>query len=98
MYKLIYLQKALDDLDELHLHISQDNIKAAKDMIDRILSSIERLALFPFSGAPVRDKLGAEKDYRMLVVKPYLVFYRVEGNNVYINRVLHGKRYYPALL
>jgi len=98
MYNLTYLQKALDDLDELHLYISQDNEQAAKDMVARILSSIERLSLFPFASAPVRDKLGTEKDYRMLVVKPYLVFYRVEKNNIYINRVLHGKRYYPALL
>jgi len=98
MYKLIYLQKSLDDLDELHLYISQDNETAADKMIENILDAVETLTTFPFIGSNVADKLDVRGDYRMIVVKPYLVFYRVINNEVIIYRVLHSKRYHAALL
>ncbi|MCL2565852.1 MAG: type II toxin-antitoxin system RelE/ParE family toxin [Defluviitaleaceae bacterium] len=98
MYKIIYLQKALDDLDEIHLYIAQDSPKAADKMINNILDSIEGLLIFPLSGSSVNDRLDVEGDYRMLAVKPYLVFYRVIGEEVIIYRVLHSRRYHNALL
>ena len=98
MYKIIYLQKALDDLDEIHLYISNDNIIAADKMINKIFDAVERLKIFPFIGSSVSDKLAVKGDYRMIVVKPYLVFFRVIEKQVTIYRVLHGKRYHSALL
>ena len=98
MYEIAYQQKALDDLDEIHFHISMDSGQVADKMIGNILSSIERLSGFPFIGSSFKDKLETDNDYRMIVVKPYLVFYRVTGELVVINRILHSKRYYQALI
>ncbi|MCL2577250.1 MAG: type II toxin-antitoxin system RelE/ParE family toxin [Defluviitaleaceae bacterium] len=98
MYNLIYLQKALDDLDELNFYISQDDICAADKMVSSILDAVENLTAFPFIGSSVNERLELRGEYRMIVVTPYLVFYRVIGKNVTIYRVLHSRRYHGALL
>jgi toxin ParE1/3/4 len=98
MYKLVYLQKALDDLDEIHFYIANDNPQAADKMVNKILDAIEGLETLPFIGSSVADRIDVNGDYRMIVVKPYLVFYRIINNHVTIYRVLHGRRYHSALL
>ncbi|MCL2605534.1 MAG: type II toxin-antitoxin system RelE/ParE family toxin [Defluviitaleaceae bacterium] len=98
MYNIVYLQKAIDDLDELHRYIAQDNEQAANKMVSKILSAINGLILFPFTGSCVNDRITVKGDYRMSVVKPYLVFYRVIAKDIVIYRVLHGRRYHDALL
>ena len=98
MYKIIYLQRALDDLDDIHLYITNDNLKAANKMVNDILDAIGTLETFPFAGSSVSDRLDLKGNYRMIVVKPYLVFYRVTNKQITIYRVLHNKRYHSALL
>ena len=98
MYRHVYLQKALDDLDELHLYISQDDPRAADKMVNSILDAVENLILFPSIGSSVNEKIDIWGDYRMIVVKPYLIFYRVIDKDVTIYRILHGRRYYDSLL
>ena len=39
-----------------------------------------------------------ESDYRFLVSGNYLVFYRAYGKDVYIDRVLYGRRDYMLIL
>ena len=98
MYKITYLQKALDNLDEIHLYTSNDNQTAADKMVNIILDAIDTLETFPFIGSSVADRIDVKGDYRMIAIKPYLVFYKVVGKEVIIYRVLHGRRYYSALL
>lgn len=49
----------------------------------------ELLATQPYSGAERADLLP---DLRHVVVGEYVTFYRVEGPDVLILRVLHGRR------
>jgi len=97
MIKVEYLSKAKDDLTEIHFYISEDSVSAADKMINKILDKVELLGEFPEMGVQV-SKLGSMKGYRMIPIKPYLVFYKLIGDVVYIYRVLHEKRYYKALL
>ena len=48
MYKIIVLRKAEEDLNDISLYIASDNPFYAKEVIDRIYSSIKRLSDFPF--------------------------------------------------
>jgi len=98
MYKIKYLQKALDDLDEIYLYIANENPIAADKMISSILNTIDGLETFPFIGSAVADRVDIKGDYRMIISKPYLVFYRVISAQVIIYRVLHNRRYYSVLL
>ena len=66
-------------------------------MHDRIIEKAHDLAAFPKRGRLVPDKKMAAAGYRLLEVKPYIAFYRILGNNVFIYRVLHGSMNYPLL-
>lgn len=43
------------------------------------------------------DKKMSEVGFRMLTVEKYIIFYKIDGEDVYIHRVLHGARNYPLL-
>jgi len=98
MYKITFLDKSKDDLDEIYFYISEDSPDRAEKMVNTILERVEQLEKFPHSGVTVADKVEVKGDYRMIVVNPYLVFYRVIKDDIFIYRVLHGKRFYQALL
>jgi plasmid stabilization system protein ParE len=96
-YDVRFLQEALDDLEEIVLYIAADNPEAALRMHDKIIGKANDLSKFPKRGRLVPDKKMGEAGFRMLLVKPYMLFYRIIGNNVYIYRVFHGASNYPAL-
>jgi len=98
VYKINYLQKALDDLDEIHLYIANDSLAVADKIVNNILDAIGGLETFPFTGGSSADRLEVKGDYRMIIVKPYIIFYRVINMQVIIYRVLHSRRYHSALL
>ena len=96
-YDVRFLQEALDDLEEIVLYISQDSPQAALHMHDQIIEKANDLKIFPKRGRLVPDRKMAAAGYRMLGLKPYIVFYRIVDRNVFIYRVLHGATNYPLL-
>ena len=49
-------------------------------------------------GASLSSIADVESDYRFLVTGSYLTFYRVLDNDVYVDRVLYGRRDYLRIL
>ena len=49
-------------------------------------------------GTPLSSVTDIESDYRFLTGGNYMVFYRVNGQDVYIDRVLYGRRDYLRIL
>jgi len=49
-------------------------------------------------GAPLSSIIEIDTDYRYLVSGNYLSFYRVDGNDIYIIRILYGRRDYISVL
>jgi len=96
-YDVHFLQEALDDLEEIILYIAQNSKAAALRLHDAIIEKASDLETFPKRGRPVPDKKMAEAGYRMLLVKPYVAFYRVIDHNVLIYRIIHGATNYPML-
>ena len=96
-YEVRFLQEALDDLEEIVLYIAQDSTAAALRMHDRMIEKANYLKVFPKRGRLIPDKKLSAAGYRMLRIKPYMAFYRIIKNNVYIYRVLHGATNYPML-
>ena len=97
VYDVRFLQEALDDVEEIVLYIAGDSRQAALCMHEKIIDKANDLAIFPKRGRLVPDKKMAEAGYRMLGIKPYIAFYRVVGNGVFIYRVLHGATNFPLL-
>jgi toxin ParE1/3/4 len=96
-YDVQFLQEALDDLEEIVLHLTQDSRQAALRMHDKLIKKTDDLTIFPKRGRLVPDKKMAVAGYRMLGLKPYIAFYRIVDCNVFIYRVLHGATNYPLL-
>ena len=49
-------------------------------------------------GTPLSSVADVNGDYRFLVSGNYMVFYRAIGNDIYIDRVLYGRRDYLRIL
>ena len=96
-YDVRFLQEALDDLEEIVLYIAQNNRTAAMRMHDEIIKKANDLSVFPKRGRSVPNEKMRKAGYRMLIVKPYIMFYRVINRNVFIYRVIHGASNYPML-
>lgn len=100
MNKLYYSPEALDDLDEIWEYIFEDlqNPSAAPNTVDGIVDIIEKLQDFSEMGPPLSSVTEVEGDYRFFVCGNYLAFYRVKGEDVYIDRILYGRRDYLRIL
>ena len=91
---------AKEDLKSIRAYISEelDNPTAAKNTIDRIISRVRQLEQFPMMGAALSSVIEPETDYRFLVSGNYLVFYRIEKSDIFVDRILYGKRDYLKIL
>ncbi len=86
-----YSPRAYRDLEEIETYISeQDEAEAAARFVDRIITSIEKLAVLPYRGRKTDDKKGA---YVLVIARTkYKVFYDIDAEGVLIQRVWHGAR------
>ena len=86
---------ARSDLFAIFDYILQDNPRAAAEVLDRIEEAVLRLADHPGAGRP-----GRVDETRELVIAnlPYIVPYQVQGDRVFILRVLHAARRWPEQL
>jgi len=99
-YKLRYSTQSLRDLEEIWDYIAADlqNPSAAARVVNSIMDSANQLMDFAEMGAPLSSIANVESDYRFLVHGNYLTFYRVHCNEVYVDRVLFGRRDYLRIL
>lgn len=97
-FKISILQVAREDIGEIFFYIAENNPESALAMTDKIINKIDTLAEFPLAGKIVPVNELAKKEYRMLIIDSYIVFYRVIDDEVVVYKVLHGKQEYPDLL
>ena len=74
------------------------NRSAAERVIDRIMDAVDQLQNFAEMGTPLSSIADVGTDYRFLVSGNYMVFYRVQGSDVYIDRVLYGRSDFMSIL
>ena len=88
--KVKWLRKALHNLQVIYKYIVKDNSEAALKVVIKIRGSVNQLEDFPLMG-----RIGRVKETREIVINPYFVIYRVNGNFVEILRILHSARKFP---
>lgn len=100
IYRLHYSPDALNDLDEIQEYIEMElcNPSAALNVIDNILDTVEKLKDYPDMGARLSVTADIESDYRFVISGSYIAFYRHVESDVYIDRVLYGRRNYLCIL
>ena len=95
-----YSPQALDDLEEIwsYIHDELCNPSAARNTIDGILKAVERLKVFSGAGAVLSFSDGINSGYRFVMYGDYLAFYRVMESDVFVDRIIYGKRDYMSIL
>jgi toxin ParE1/3/4 len=87
---ITWTEPALADLDQIADYIDLDKLDAVKRLVHRVFESVERLADFPESGSCPKELRGTT--YRHLVIPPLRIFYRLQGNQIFIIYVMQGER------
>jgi len=97
---IYYSPEAQNDLDEIWEYIIFElcNPQAAENTVNKIMDTVDELENFSEIDALLSSVTDIESDYRFVTIGNYMVFYRVNGQDVYIDRVLYGRRDYLRIL
>lgn len=90
MAEIIWTDPALSDLDAIADYIALDNPQAARQLVQRIFQHVEQLTDHPKSGSKPQELKGWR--YRQIVESPCRVFYRQDGDRIYILHVMRAER------
>ena len=99
-YNIEYSKESKQDLIDIKQYIKyhlQEPLIAQK-LISKIKTEIDSLKDNPELYSIIDDDVIKRLEIRKLIVDNYIVFYRVCGNNIYVDRVLYGRRDYMRIL
>jgi toxin ParE1/3/4 len=91
-FTLRLLSLAEQDFLDIIEYLAAESPAATHTMMDQIEKRLQQLRDYPFLGKVPADTKLARMSYRVLVVKEYLIFYKVRGNTVLVYRIIHGAR------
>ena len=98
---LRYSIKALWDMDFIAETIQQNSSRSALRFLDAAERTAENLLTFPEFGAVFESDNPRLQDLRVCLVadfQKYLLFYRIDGEEIIIVRIIHGHRNLSAAL
>ena len=100
MAEIRFSPDALEDLKGIKAYIAQElmNEQAASDTVSAIMKRVRQLSEFPKSGMQLSSVIGLGVSWRFIVCGSYTAFYRFENGEVYVSRVLYGRRDYMRIL
>lgn len=87
MAKVVWSEPALAQLESIVDFIALDKPEAARAVATRVFSATDQFESFIRLGRPIQE--FTHKNYRQVWVKPCWLYYRVDGESVYI---LHVRR------
>lgn len=90
MAEIIWTEPALSDLDAIADYITLENPAAAAELVGRVFDHVGQLADHPESGS--RPQELKRSRYRQIVEPPCRVFYRYDGQRVFILHVMRAER------
>ena len=92
-YRILFTQKALNDLAGLISHIAEDDADAASRFGNALLNHVDLLSRFPRMGEAATKRSHVRK----LVHSPVVVYYRIQETQhaVEILQFRHGSRKVP---
>ena len=93
-YRVLYTQKALNDLAEIVGYIAEDNADAAARFSNALVDHVALLSRFPHIGSMVRRRPNVQK----LLHSPFLVYYSIREakREVEVVHIRHGARKPPT--
>ena len=89
-HRVTWSRRALQDLESIAAYIAADSLAYATIFVRKIVNQTRVLASFPRVGRKVPE--FDREDTRELIVQSYRVIYRIEGDEVVVATVIHGRR------
>ncbi len=77
---------------------SEYGVNKEKEIIRGIFKDIRRLAKYPYTDIKLFERFDIETDYKCIFTHRNYVFYRIEGDNIKVIRVLDNKRDFLYIL
>lgn len=90
MAKVIWADPAIQELDAIADYIALDKPEAARQLVQKVAATVERLQKFPLLGSRPPELGGLP--YRQMIVPPCRIFYRIEKKTIYIVHILRGEQ------
>ena len=90
MAQIVWTEPALNDLDAIADYIALENPAAAAELVRRVFAHVEQLEAHPESGSKPPE-LGRSR-YRQIVEPPCRVFYRFDGERVFVLYVMRAEQ------
>ena len=92
--------EARRDIKSIQEYITNEQMspKTALQVIENILNRIDKLLSFPDTGTLLSSKVSFPTSYRYARASGYLICYRHENNKIFVDRIIHEKRDYIAIL
>lgn len=87
MRQIVWTDEAVGNLEAIVAYVSAFNPAAARRLAERLIALADSLAEFS-----ERGRGAGEGRREMVIVRPYILRYRVEGDRVIILRIRHGAR------
>jgi plasmid stabilization system protein ParE len=88
--EVVWTEPALADLDAIADYVALDDPEAARRLVRRVFDHVDQLRAHPDSGSRPRELSG--RRYRQIVEPPCRVFYRVQGQHVYIVHLMRSEQ------
>jgi len=89
-----WTQTARNSLKQIHDFIAQDSQYYAKEVVENILHLADELSTLPSRGRIVPER--NQESMRELFLYSYRIIYRIDGDDILILTILHGKRSFPS--
>lgn len=90
MAEIVWSDPALSDLDAIADYIALENSTAASVIVKRVIEHVGQLAEHPERGS--RPQELKRSRYRQIVEPPCRIFYRFDGQTVFILHVMRSER------
>ncbi|NOZ86317.1 MAG: type II toxin-antitoxin system RelE/ParE family toxin, partial [Deltaproteobacteria bacterium] len=92
-FEVVWARNAAKDLQEIVGYIAENSPANARKVLERIKAKASALSRFPQRGrvVPQLASFGIHT-YRELVIRPYLLVYRIYGGKVIVLAVLDSRR------
>lgn len=97
-YKVELLPTAWDDLKQIEdYYLIQFSAETALKVSDSILTTVERLELFPESGSLTPDSWLNEMGYRIVICEKHIAIYKKIGEMVFVYHIADTQTEYTKL-
>ncbi len=101
-YKIVISKEAHKDIDDIvnYIAIELANPTAATSFLDDVEKSYTEVLNNPRMYSLCQDARLSREGYRKIVIKNYLVLYRIddEAKKIFIVRIIYGGRNYPEFV